>query len=383
VLQELLPNAPEGFFDPEWVKTACQKRVLKENEVPFFALIHRLSALSGLVLESGGKLTITEKGKDVLNDKPIFISLFRAFCKLPKWSLYVNTLLGNLDIGHYYYAYVMYLLSKYGNEDQPPDFYAKKRYDLFLSDEIDNDDFRHVFSELFARSLFGSFLNYFGLVELTISTNDDNYRHIATVKTSEFFQTYIEVVPTDRQKDERAADASNDTPINFYLLRVSLENIQPIIWRKIQVPGNFTLGDLHEVLQVVMGWENAHLHSFTIQGIEYQDTSSIDYIDMWSPECEDENDYDLDDLNLQKGQRLRYTYDFGDDWYHQIIVSKVTPAAEIDAKDKRPLCLGGARACPPEDCGGPWGYAEMLSEDVSFDPEEFNLDAINAELASP
>jgi hypothetical protein len=199
------------------------------------------------------------------------------------------------------------------------------------------------------------------------------------------------VKPSELQEDALKA------PKHIFVLRISLKYTQPQIWRSVQVPGSFTLGDLHEVIQIAMGWQDEHLHKFKINTISYGPAMEDDVIDL-GIEHEDEEHYTLDELGLAEKQRFLYIYDFGDNWHHQILVSKILPAAECSAEDKQyPRCLRGKRACPPEDCGGISGYEailealaapkkkknrEVLEWVGAFDPAYFDLDYVNKLLLS-
>ncbi len=175
-------------------------------------------------------------------------------------------------------------------------------------------------------------------------------------------------------------------------LRVSLDRSEPEIWREVVVPSGFSLGELHTVIQVAMGWQDYHLHHFHIDGQRYTELNDLD--DDWGQPGVDENVARLSDVAGPR-KRFSYEYDFGDSWDHTIKVVSISrigdgPDGEI------PVCTGGARACPPEDVGGVWGYArsleaaadpeddehdsyrEWLGED--FDPECFDLAAVNAVL---
>lgn len=143
-------------------------------------------------------------------------------------------------------------------------------------------------------------------------------------------------------------------------MKVTLENIEPSIWRRIEVPGAMTLEDLHVVLQGVMGWHTTQLHCFEIDGTRY-DFDTEDDLDRSMPHLH-EAEHLVQDV-LREGMQFVYLYDFGDDWYHEIVVETVTLS---DEEDVEPRCLDGARACPPEDCGGPSGYEELLG--VLADP---------------
>lgn len=136
-----------------------------------------------------------------------------------------------------------------------------------------------------------------------------------------------------------------------YELDVRLREIEPPIWRTIEVPGSSTLEDLHFAIQVAMGWTNSHLHSFQIKDTGY----GMVEVEGNELELEDEREFRIADL-AKTGDVFRYEYDFGDGWEHAITVKKVTSSS----KAVHPRCLAGKRACPPEDCGGPHGYAQLL-----------------------
>lgn len=140
---------------------------------------------------------------------------------------------------------------------------------------------------------------------------------------------------------------------NIYQLKVTLRGTRPPVWRRIVVPGSITLERLHRVLQDAMGWYDCHLHSFAIHGTDF----GVPDRDGWDvgPDMESEKKYRLEDLVGPK-DRFSYTYDFGDSWVHGVNVEKVT-VGELAA----PRCIAGARACPPEDCGGTYGYAEFVA----------------------
>jgi hypothetical protein len=182
--------------------------------------------------------------------------------------------------------------------------------------------------------------------------------------------------------------ATQKPPKQTLQLKVTLLGIQPPIWRRIAVPGDINAFKLHEVLQAVMGWTNGHLHQFVANkktyGLPDEDSDR---------ETKDERRYTLAQL-VNEGPPLVYEYDFGDYWRHRLEVEKVLPA---DPKATAPKCLDGARACPPEDVGGPGGYENFLEaiEDPKhpehddllewvggmFEPEAFSVEETNMELA--
>lgn len=161
-----------------------------------------------------------------------------------------------------------------------------------------------------------------------------------------------------------------------YRIKVSLRGARPPIWRRIEVDPALTLAALHEIIQLAMGWENCHLHSFE-HGRTTFGPPNFDLADR------DEAKVRLGDLGLRVGAKLRYTYDFGDSWEHELRVE----AIEAAEGPQRPRCIAGRRAGPPEDCGGVWGLAELLANPQAraglgfgYDPESFSVAATDALL---
>jgi hypothetical protein len=137
-----------------------------------------------------------------------------------------------------------------------------------------------------------------------------------------------------------------------YQIKVSLAFSDPLIWRRLSLPGDIPLDDLHHVIQVAFGWENDHLHEFEAKGRRYADHGY-----QAVPDTEDERRATLAAVAPRKGDRLLYTYDFGDNWIHDIAVEAVEPAAT----EPRVTCLAAENAGPPEDCGGIPGYRNLLA----------------------
>lgn len=139
----------------------------------------------------------------------------------------------------------------------------------------------------------------------------------------------------------------------LYLLKVQLFDVEPAIWRRFVVPAGITLDRLHDVIQIVMGWTDSHLHEFTIGNKRYTDY----------PESKEDGlvcgRYRLGDLIKQNGRTFRYLYDFGDCWEHELVLEKsryFNPELRTEL-----ACLEGERACPPEDVGGIPGYFEFCN----------------------
>ena len=180
------------------------------------------------------------------------------------------------------------------------------------------------------------------------------------------------------------------TPPTAYQLKVSLLYSEPLIWRRVQVPGTMTLSRLHDVIQLCMGWTDSHLHQFMIGSNFY---GPADLNDDWSEmKTHDETRFKLCDLEGDMRLRFIYEYDFGDGWQHEIEIEKVI--APDEKSPKHPVLLAGERACPPEDIGGVPGYENFLEimndpeneehEELrdwygsdDFDPEYFEMEKIN------
>jgi len=156
------------------------------------------------------------------------------------------------------------------------------------------------------------------------------------------------------------ATAKQKAPSTVYRLKITLRGIKPPIWRRIEVPGDVPLDDFHLMIQAAMGWTNSHLHGFDIGGENY----SIPDPEFGADDILDETKFRLRRLVPEEKAKLTYTYDWGDCWEHLILVEKITPP---EPGVKYPRCVAGARACPPEDVGGVWGYAEFL--EVIGDPK--------------
>jgi len=215
-------------------------------------------------------------------------------------------------------------------------------------------------------------------------------------------------------KRKRTSKAAR--PEQVHELTITLKHSKPPIWRRIAVPSDMLLSDLHWVIQIAMGWTNSHLHQFIVRSNKprpkIEDIRSMSLEKRWDKltdfmqrdrfisdpqfeleDAEDERKVKLCELAPMVKSKFIYEYDFGDGWEHVIKTVKIGPPMEnIDY----PVCLKGKFACPPEDCGGIWGYYEMLEIledpkneryeefldwlDGDFDPEHFDIEQINSDL---
>jgi len=174
-----------------------------------------------------------------------------------------------------------------------------------------------------------------------------------------------------------------------YQLNLTLKGIRPPIWRRVQVPGTLSLAAFHDMIQTVFGWTDSHLHQFHIGGASYGQPDDFD------EPVEDESAVTLAKALGARTKRFLYVYDFGDNWEHEVAVEKIVAG---NSGGERPLCLGGKRRRPPEDCGGPLGYHNFLEAirspaheeheamlewvGGSFDAEAFDLAAVNRALVA-
>jgi hypothetical protein len=200
----------------------------------------------------------------------------------------------------------------------------------------------------------------------------------------------------DKIKNKKRIKREQMTKKNekVYQFKITLKGIRPPIWRRIQVPETYSFWDLHVAIQDSFGWMDYHLHNFEILNPR---TGELEEIGI-------PNDGGWGSVEILAGWKRKisryfpgktlnkaiYTYDFGDTWKHEVRLEKILPR---DPNAKYPVCTGGRRACPPEDCGGIWGYEDLLAiimdpeheqhEEMvewvgeHFDPEDFDINEIH------
>ncbi len=182
-------------------------------------------------------------------------------------------------------------------------------------------------------------------------------------------------------------------PAPVYQLKVSLRSAKPPIWRRLLVPADISLARLHAAILAAFGWHGGHMHVFeTAHGDFGRADRELGH--------RADRAVTLEQVAPQVKDKIRYTYDFGDDWVHDIVVEKVL---DPDPSTAYPRCTGGKRAAPPDDCGGIWGYEELvevladpahpeheerlqwlgLADASQFAPDAFDLEAVNSRLGAP
>jgi len=197
-------------------------------------------------------------------------------------------------------------------------------------------------------------------------------------------RTAVAALPAKRTKSDR--------PAPVYQIKVGLRGAKPPIWRRLEVPADISLDRLHTIIQVAFGWDDSHLHVFETP---YGNFGTADAQLGHRAEAP----VTLEQVAPAANSKIRYTYDFGDDWEHDILVEKVLDRNETTAY---PRCTGGRRAAPPEDCGGVWGYAELvdtlndpdhpehqdrlewlgLDDPADFTPDRFDAEAVTRALSA-
>jgi len=172
-------------------------------------------------------------------------------------------------------------------------------------------------------------------------------------------------------------------------LKVQLNDVRPPVWRRLEIESDVSLSFVSDTIIAAMGWTDSHLHGFRVRGETYG-TPDL----QWGNSVRDERRFELATIAPSVGNTFTYDYDYGDGWTHRVVVEAVEP---IDPAVVYPRCIKGKRACPPEDCGGPYGYeqllealgdpkqddhGEMLAWSGPIDPNEFDLEETNADLRS-
>ena len=174
-------------------------------------------------------------------------------------------------------------------------------------------------------------------------------------------------------------------------LKISLQGTKPLIWRRVLVENSISFFKLHYIIQCAMGWENSHLFEFNVGGLRIGEPHEDD--EGWGGQLMDSVTIILSSLIKIPKEQFTYTYDFGDDWVHLIKLEKFLP---IDKNLNYSICIDGELNCPPEDCGGIWGFYDMLEKlknkkhpeykelidwlGKNYDPNKFDIDEVNKSL---
>lgn len=193
------------------------------------------------------------------------------------------------------------------------------------------------------------------------------------------------------RKQKKKQPGAEEKPAPIFQLKISLAFSNPLIWRRIQVPGETSLGRLHDILQLCMGWSDLHVHRFLVGKVFYAPSDGVDILETGE---RDESEFRLAMLETDMKWVFTYIYDFGDGWEHEIELEETLPGGK---KRTHPVLLAGEGACPPENVGGIPGFEEFLTIINSprhaqhkriaewyganrFDPTHLDMKKINAVL---
>lgn len=259
------------------------------------------------------------------------------------------------------------------------------------------------------------FINQFGFINMTQTEIGDRYGISASTvgkRYREIADELMEYGPADEEempvKEERMSGQRSgygtvgkekilgNKTSRIYQFKITLKGIRPPIWRRFQVKSGITFYELHKIIQVVMGWHDYHLYCFTFgRGWDELRIEEPDEFGGFTIEGQnfDSRKTRVDSVFTSEKEKCLYTYDFGDDWEHELLLEKIL---EPEEGVRYPVCIKGRRACPPEDCGGIYGYYEFIEIinnprhldykmtmewlGGSFDPEEFDLEEVNEAL---
>jgi hypothetical protein len=154
---------------------------------------------------------------------------------------------------------------------------------------------------------------------------------------------------------------STQTNAKIFQFKIKLYKIDPPIWRRVQIFSDSTFAEFSDVILRAMGWDDSHMHGFAIKNIytniKDRIVQKLDGADHYDEE-KDEETVTLDEYFSRQNKKAKYIYDYGDDWLHDIALEKIM---DEDTNQIYPRCIAGERACPPEDCGGVWGYEDILN----------------------
>ncbi|WP_405360861.1 plasmid pRiA4b ORF-3 family protein [Kitasatospora sp. NBC_00085] len=360
------------------IDSAIGDRIFKtksSQELYHLNLLVEWAKAARLLRIAGGRLVPVKKNARVLEDpERILDALFEALPRISE-AVLPSGWLGSIFAEEYPAGLRVLLMSLYAADDLVPEQELQaavwdKVSGLYVLDDLPEDRLRL----------------------LRRSNDRDVDRVLATLLGLGSVQRVGDALAlTSRGRLAMArlrGEARPGDPV--YQLRIELADVeQPAVWRRVQVPAGFRLDRLHLVIQAAMGWQNCHLHAFDVKGVDYGHLSSeLDFVD--------ETAAALDAL-VKEGEFLDYTYDFGDSWEHRILVERQVAAG---AGHHYPLCVDGAGACPPEDCGGAPGYDDLkqalsgpshpehedllrwlgLETAAGFDPTRFDLHRTNQRL---
>jgi hypothetical protein len=393
-----------GLYEDAGASAILRRVPLRsELDAPYLHYINALTQLAGYTRRAGRKLILTDRGEDFLaggNASGDFTHLFRTHAGGLNWA-YLDSLPEHLFIQEGL-LFSLYLVKRYGEEPREAGFYFLKYSSAFpyvgISTEVPSGAWNSDIVEFtYFRRTFESFLARFGLVE--VKRGGSRLPLAATIRKTDLFDRFIrlsDALDVAEPGQVTEANAGGPTPRDefplVYQFKIALKGVRPPVWRRIQVPSNYSFWDLHVAIADAMGWADYHLHMFRMR---HPSAGNMVYVappdDDFPPTAQtfEETDERIDLWFSPGNPTATYEYDFGDGWEHTVRLEKILPRAK-DAI--YPALVKGKRACPPEDVGGPPGYERFLEiiKDPShpdhnmmmewsgegFDPEYFDPDDV-------
>ncbi|MBC7997823.1 MAG: plasmid pRiA4b ORF-3 family protein [Leptolyngbya sp.] len=193
-------------------------------------------------------------------------------------------------------------------------------------------------------------------------------RKLGKQKSRGVVSNVVPMFSADKSSSKRVSESVVDQSTAAYQLKIVLKRVTPAIWRRVVVPLDCSLEELHDIIQTAMGWFDSHLYEFRIGRLTFSKDPEFTNV-------KESREYTLRNFDFGINSTFEYLYDFGDDWLHSVKVEKVLSEAEYDESE---IFIKGKGACPPEDCGGPYGFMAYLSAlkspgfDMSMFPEMFH-----------
>jgi hypothetical protein len=361
--------------------------IMSELDAPYIHYINVITRGTGLTRKVHEKLGLTKRAeKHLAVGKPLDLYKRLFFAHLLKFNWAYEDIYPHSTILQAGATYMMFLVGKYGESARGVSFYADKFVSAFPF--VANDfgigfawtPLAHFRSCLYAR-MFEGFLGRFGLVEIE---GKDSWRsENKTIRKTLLFDRLIRL----RRGAPLISEAKSTQKKTFervWQFKITLKDTNPPIWRRIQVPETYTFWDLHVAIQDAMGWSDYHLHEFemldpttrtgTCIGLPAEESlPGIRSLLGWQQR--------IADWFTGDRKSMDYNYDFGDGWEHEVLLEKVLPRQE---ESDYPICIGGKRACPPEDVGGPYGYETFLEalSDPSHRDHKMYVEWIGCEFDS-
>lgn len=340
----------------DWYYEKYPNKRIKESDSKNVQFSRELAKLTGIIRTRNNELYLTKKGEKLLSDpQKLLETVIDVFVHKFNHDAYDGYQqfegLGSRDAA--LSLIIFDQLQKEMPESKPKDTYYAMAYfntrpEMYINEESER---------CYIYRTFDNFMENFGLVTTEDIWHHTPMKHETIITPTALFKKMIRI-----EEDYNRVPYVQLPDLKIYQIRVSLRDSDPLIWRRLQLPSTMLLSDFHLVIQDCMGWTNSHLHEFEKENVIY-----TDFMDDELASIQKMVPYQgmmLCELMVEKGERIVYRYDFGDDWIHDVELEGIfSPIKETIY----PIFLAGEWRCPPEDCGGLDGYYDML--DILNDPD--------------